>query len=173
MRNIEQLITDQVNAWTKRESIYGAPTETPVHWPAVTISREFGARGAALAAVLGERMGFEVWDRDLLQAISRENNGDERLISSLDERRRSAIDDAVRDSLAGGKYSNTRYFRSLLRVVHTITSHGRCIIVGRGANYINKDPRGLNVRVVSPLAARIRNYAQRQGITEDEAAETY
>lgn len=175
MKNIDQMIAEQVKTWAIREAmreVRGVRGEPPGSWPVITISREFGARGAALAEELGKRIGFEVWDRALLLAIAEKSGGDEKLLASLDERRRSAVDDAVRGTLTGGRYTNTRYFRTLLRVLHTICAHGKCIIVGRGANYVSKPAKTFRVRVVAPLEARVRNYAEREGISEPEAQET-
>ena len=120
-------------------------------WPVITISREFGASGRSLAKELGRRIGFKVWDRELLSAISKEAGADERFLASLDERRRKLIDDALYGSFMGSKHSNTHYFRSLMQVVHTIGAHGKSIIVGRGSNYIVDSAAALRVRVVLPI----------------------
>lgn len=169
MRYIDQMITEQVKTWAQREAEAKVKGEVPGAWPIITISREFGARGAALAVVLGAQIGFKVWDKELLHAIAEEGGGDERLLASLDEHRRKAIDDAMRGALTGSRHTNTQYFRTLLRVVHTLTAHGKCIIVGRGANYISKAPGTFRVRVVAPLETRVRGYAQREGLPEKEA----
>ena len=71
-----------------------------------------------------------------------------------------AIEDAVWGALTGFQHTNTQYFLTLLRVVHTISTHGNCIIVGRAANYVSRDhAKTLHIRVVAPLQARVRNYA--------------
>ncbi|MFB3133062.1 MAG: cytidylate kinase family protein, partial [Rhodothermales bacterium] len=114
MRDIEQMITDQVQIWSQHEGEAQLKGEVPGTWPIIIISREFGARGAALAALLGERMGFKVWDKELLQAIAEESGGDVRLLKSLDEHRRKAIDDAMHGTLMGSKHTNTHYFRALI-----------------------------------------------------------
>ena len=128
-----------------------------------------GARGRSLAKELGRRVGFKVWDKELLSAIAEEAGADERLLASLDERRRKMIDDALYGSLMGSKHSNTHYFRSLLRVVHTIGAHGKSIIVGRGSNYIIKSPTALRVRLVCPIEERVSVVAEHEGISEKNA----
>ena len=169
MRYIDQMITDQVQIWSQHEGEARLKGEVPGVWPIIAISREFGARGAALAALLGQRMGFRVWDKDLLNAIAEAGGGDVRLLKSLDEHRRKAIDDAMHGTLMGSKHTNTHYFRALLRVIHTIVAHGKGIVVGRGAHYISKSPEILRVRVVCPLEKRVRGYAEREGLTEKKA----
>jgi cytidylate kinase len=171
MKGIDQMIAEQVKRWTQREQEAQQKGEGWNAWPAITISREFGARGTALAAVLGRQTGFKVWDRALLHAIAEEGGGDERLLQSLDEHHRKAIDDAVHGALMGSQHTNTQYFRALLRVVHTIVVHGKSIVVGRGANYMSKSPTILRVRVVAPLDARVRDYTRRQALSDKEARE--
>ena len=169
MKYIDQMITEQVHLWAQHEAEAKREGEALGAWPIITVSREFGARGAALAAVLGKRIGFKVWDKDLLHAIAEEGGGDERLLASLDEHRRKAIDDAMRGAVSGSKHTNTAYFRALIRVVHTIDAHGKGIIVGRGANYISKSTDILRVRVVCPFEERVRGYAEREGYSEKGA----
>ncbi len=169
MENIDRLISEQVHSWSHREQKDKRKTGKIEDWPVITISRQYGAQGRSLAEELGKRTGFKVWDKELLSAISEEAGADEKFLASLDERRRKMIDDLLVGSLMGSKISNTSYFRSLLRVVHTIGIHGKSIIVGRGSNYILKSPDALRVRIVSPLEERIPLIAQREDISEKDA----
>lgn len=169
MNNIDKLISEQVLTWSKREEKSRRNQEVHAEWPVITISREFGARGRSLAQELGRRLGFKVWDKDLLSAISEEAGADERFLASLDERRRKLVEDALYGSFMGSKHSNTHYFRSLQRVVHTIGAHGKSIIVGRGSSFIIKSPEALRVRIVCPIDLRIAYVAKRENISEKRA----
>ncbi len=165
-RNFEQIIEEQVQAWARSRQRRGR-SERP--YPIITISREFGAQGAALARLIGDRTGFSVWDQELVQAIADEAGGDDRLMRSLDEFHRNAIDDAVRGALMGTPHTNMQYLRALMRVVYTIAHHGNAIIVGRGANFIARPSSTLRVRVVRPLEERARYLSERKGISDREA----
>ena len=169
MNNIERLITEQVLTWSNREFKPRHHEEYEGEWPVITISREFGAYGRSLANELGRLTGFKVWDKELLSAIAEEAGADERFLSTLDERRRKMVDDFLYGSLMGSKHSNTHYFRSLVRVVHTIGAHGKSIIVGRGSNFIIQSPMALHVRVVRPIEERIAFVAEREGTSEKNA----
>jgi hypothetical protein len=160
-RTTEHIINQQVLAWSQQQAIVERGGRKPSYWPVITISREFGARGAALAEVLADRTGFSIWDKELVEAVAEESGGDERVLRTLDERAQRMIMDAVRGALTG-RYTNLLYLRTLMHVVHTIAAHGSSIIVGRGANYICKPSQALRVRVVCPLKQRIRGYAERQ-----------
>lgn len=169
MNNIDRIISEQVLSWATREAKAKRNLATLEAWPVITISREFGARGRSLAKKMGRLIGFKVWDKELLSAIAEEAGADERFLASLDERRRKMIDDTLYSSLMGSKLSNTHYFRSLLRVVHTIGAHGKSIIVGRGSNYIIKSSTALCVRIVCPIKERVSYIAERDGISEKDA----
>ena len=164
MSNIDRLISEQVLTWAKREENFKKNQEPGGLWPVITISRQFGARGRSVAQELSRRTGFKTWDKELLSAIAEEAGADKKFLASLDEKRRKLIDDALYGSLMGSKHSNTHYFRSLLRVVHTIGAHGKSIIVGRGSNFIIKSPDALRVRLVCPLNERISHTAKREVI---------
>lgn len=165
MNNIDRIISEQVLTWSMNELKNRQKKEAPGTWPVITISREFGAYGRSLAKELGRRVGFKVWDKELLSAIAEEAGADERLLATLDERRRKMIDDFMYGSIVGSKSSNTHYFRSLLHVVHTIGAHGKSIIVGRGCNYIIKSPAALRVRLVRPIEERVAYVAEHEGIS--------
>lgn len=169
MKNIERLVAEQVRIWTRNEAKYKFDKEKIEVWPVITISREYGAGGRSLARELGERTGFKVWDKELLSAIAQEAGADEQLMGSLDERRRKMIDDALYGTLIGYKNSNTHYYRSLLKVLHTIGLHGKSIIVGRGSNYIIDTPSPLKIRIICPLEKRIANVSKIENIGLKEA----
>lgn len=165
----EQIINQQILAWSQQQAMREREDAQPTFWPIITVSREFGARGAALAARLGERTGFKVWDKDIINAIAEQGGGAVRVLKSLDEHRRRYIEDAVSGTLMGRRYTNLHYVRSLMHVVHTLAAHGKNIVVGRGANFICKADQAFHVRVVCPLEQRVQGYAERQEISLQKA----
>ena len=139
-------------------------------YPVITISREFGSPGAALAEYLGERTDLEVWDKKLLKAIAEELGSDQKFIETLDERRLQAVEDTVA-AFISNLNTNVNYLHSLIRIVRTIEEHGKSIIVGRGANYICEHQNSLHVRLVAPLKHRITDYASRMNMDKREVRE--
>lgn len=169
-KKVTEIIEKQINNWsrTKSANVTPQPDNENEIYPVITISREFGAPGAALAYYLGERTGFfDVWDKELLKAISEELGSDQKFIETLDERRQRAVEDAVAAFITNLK-TNVNYLYSLIRVVQTIEEHGKSIIVGRGANYICNNPKTLHIRLVAPLNHRISDYANRKNISKEE-----
>jgi hypothetical protein len=167
-RNISKIIEEQINTWKLSNTVAKSTISSHRKYPIITISREFGARGAALGEYLGEKLGFKVWDKELLQAIANEMGGGIRTIESLDERRLQTVEDTITGFLINIP-TNMTYLRSLIKAVKTIEGYGNGIIVGRGANYICKNPGALHIRVVSPKNERVFEYANRENISVEKA----
>ncbi len=167
-RKAAQIIEEQILDWKHRHTITSSRAPKKHVYPVITISREFGARGAAFAAHLARKIGYKVWDKDLLQAITKEVGAGLKMVESVDERRRQTLEDTV-TGFFHNLPTNVSYLRSLIRVISTIEDFGNSIIVGRGANYICKNPKALHVRIVSPLKSRMEDYARRENISITEA----
>ena len=167
--SISLMIEDQVGRWRadeqKRQTagLHGRP------WPVITISRQFGSRGAALGKRIAELSGFSFWDRELVQRIAGRSGAAEALMGALDERGRSRIEEILESATMPGESPSQRYFRQLKQVVHTIDRHGAAVIVGRGADSIVDQDRALRVRVICPLELRIGRVVQREGVSERNA----
>lgn len=170
-RKAAQIIEEQIMDWKHRHSISSSRAPKKHIYPIITISREYGARGAAFASHLAKKIGFKVWDKDLLQAITKEVGSGLKMVESVDERRRQTVDDAV-SGFFHNIPTNVSYLRSLIRVVNTIEEFGNSIIVGRGSNYISKNPKALHIRIVSPLKLRLESYSKKENISLSEAKKT-
>lgn len=166
--NISQKVDQQIRAWNRSNARAVSTKVKETEYPIITISREFGALGAALASELGKLTGFEVWDKEILGAIAEDLDSDVKLLKTLDERRQEDIEDAV-SGFMSEIHTNVNYVRSLIRTVKTIEEHGRSIIVGRGSNYICEKENSFHVRVVSPLKTRVSRYAERNDMNKIEA----
>lgn len=167
-RRTEQIIEEQINAWSHQNLRHLRSRSRRRKKPAITISREYGALGAALGRLMGEKMDFKVWDDKLLAAIADELDSNENMIETVDERLREPVQDTVAGFLKNIN-TNVNYLRSLIRVVKTIESYGNCIIVGRGANYICQKDSSFHLRVVSPIEKRVEGYAERENISNEQA----
>lgn len=166
-RKVTEIVEKQILSWSRHHSKGSKVQKEKDVLPVITISREFGSPGAALAYYLGEKTGFGVWDKELLKAIAEDLGGDQKLIETLDERRQEAIEDTVAGYLTN-VHTNIKFFHSLIRVVRTIEEHGKGIIVGRGANFICEQNHSLHIRLVAPLNHRVKYYAEKNKISVQE-----
>lgn len=161
------MIEEQVHFWKLSNSTEDKPYyKHPL--PIITISREFGARGLEIATRLEQLIGFKVWDKDLLEVISERLGSNTNFLADLDERRQNAIEDAI-FGFMNHKGTNLNYLLYLVRAIHAIEKFGNAIIVGRGGNFICRNKKTFNVRIVAPFADRVNHIAQKEGLSKEEA----
>ena len=127
--------------------------------PYLLISRDKGAGGSAAGQLAGQRLGWQVFDSEIVDAIAQKANVRRELIESLDERDRETITDIVRGFLHPQPIQTAGYLANLREVVLTLGHQGDVVIVGRGAQYILPSQFGLRARLVAPVEVRIRRIA--------------
>ncbi len=165
-RSIDAIVEQQVLRWEAARAKERRPVQRI--WPVVTVSRSFGSQGAALAAAIADRTGFELWNQEIVHAVAESAHLPERLLASLDEHRRNAVL-TVLDAFGAPTGGEESYFRHLLAFLHTLGEHGSAVIVGRGAHFALEADATLRVRVDAPVAHRVASLAARRGIDEREA----
>jgi cytidylate kinase len=158
MRTIESIVAEQVRRWEIQRAKAGRAAPRPE--PVIAISREYGAGGAAVGQAVAAQLGFSYWNREIVQEIARSTNLSTTLVASRDERHDPALLATYRE-LLDRKLATSRYFTELVKVVHTIAAHGSAVMVGRGVVFMLPPERVLRVRVVCPLAQRIKNLVER------------
>jgi cytidylate kinase len=168
--HLARLLDRQANLWELRRRTANEDAETArrefahlKEGPWLTISKQLGSGAADLAQRLAERLGWQVFDRQILEAISSQTQARETVLARLDERESGWIEDSLARLLVPGDPGKATYQRELLRVVLAIGRQGHAILLGRGANFL-LDPRyGLRVRVVESAEERARTLARLEG----------
>ncbi|HVS39341.1 MAG TPA: cytidylate kinase-like family protein [Gemmataceae bacterium] len=143
----------------------------------IALSREAGTRAAATAKEVGERLGWHVYDQDLLEKIAQEMGLRTKLLKCVDERQQSWLQETAEaflsetvDSEWNPSISESSYVRHLVETVMALGTHGECVIVGRGAAFILPAETTLRVRLTAPVKARVAALADRLGTSASEAA---
>lgn len=137
--------------------------------PVITISRQYGAGGRSVAALVAQKMGpgWEVWDRGIIEAMAHNAQARREMIEALDERTRSWIHEMAADIANVPTIEPLGYRRHLTQVLLALAQQGQKVIVGRGANFILK--QALNVRLRAALEFRIQQVMRLENIGHDEA----
>jgi cytidylate kinase len=135
----------------------------------ITISREAGALGTAVAAEVGRLLGWPVYDREILEKIAQELKRPAHQLAAVDERPVSWLEDSLAMLLAEYPVSADTYLKYLLATVRGLGAAGRCVIVGRAANFILPAATTVRVRLVAEPADRARVVADRLGVGRAEA----
>jgi cytidylate kinase len=142
-----------------------ASTTTPL---TVAVKRQAGSGGAEIARAAGAKLGWPVYDHELLQRISEEKGLRARLVEQLDERRMNWLEAIVLAYSSGGGKEGA-YLHALLELFGSLGKIGHCIIVGRGAAHALPPETTLRVRILADHSVRIANVQKTQGLSADEA----
>ncbi|MGB7760939.1 MAG: cytidylate kinase-like family protein [Bryobacteraceae bacterium] len=140
----------------------------------LTVAREYGSGGGLIARRVAEKLGWNLLDKALVEAIARSAQVDPDLARQYDERADSWLHRVARRGLWHGAFegvaavSETEVFdaetvaalgKSLIAEAH---SRGNCVIVGRGAQCVLQDRADvLHVFVHAPRAERIARLRRR------------
>ena len=130
--------------------------------PYVLISREKGAGGHMVAELVGAKLGWQVYDREIVEEIANTTHVRRELIESLDERDRGAMDGLLILLFSQGNSDAIRYEYQLRQVILALGHRGYVVIVGRGGHFILPSQCGLSTRLIAPLKTRIKRIAAEQ-----------
>ncbi len=136
----------------------------------IAISRSVGAGGSSVAAVLGEALGWPVFDKEILQTMAGDDAIRREIYASMDERDIGWYEETLR-SLVQPEFVKNDYFRRLTETVLSIARQGHAVFLGRGSDLILPRNIGFHVRLVAPRELCVRNYANRHGIPSEQAQE--
>lgn len=135
----------------------------------IAMSRQAGSRGSDVARVVGARLGWPVYDHELLTRIAEEKGLHEKLLERLDERHISWLEEVVRGFCTNPEPGDNAYLQALLELLASLGKTGHCVIVGRGATHVLPADTTLRVRVVAPRDQRIAHIERTMRFNHDQA----
>jgi cytidylate kinase len=135
----------------------------------VAVSRQAGSRGAEISQVVGTKLGWSVFDHELLDRIAQEKGLNARLLEQLDERHMGWLEEMATGLATYSASAETRYLRSLLELFASLSRAGHCVIVGRASPQVLPAETTLRVRVIAPRADRIANVQRSKHLSAAEA----
>lgn len=150
------------------------PTPPPAESPAgltVAVSREAGARGGTIGRRVGRKLGWQVYDQELLEYVAQEGPLRQELVDQLTPAAAQWVEDQLQRLLREQAISQHPTIIQLTRTVLALGAQGKVVLIGRGAGMVLPRETTLSVRVVAPLADRIAYLSQWLRLTEEEATE--
>lgn len=165
-RNIRRWLLNQ----EVRERLENRNVEENVG-PYLTVSREHGAGGSEIAHRVGEILGWQVLDAQMLDYMAEKYGTPRNLLEFVDEKQVSWLGSMF--SSWAGKQGLTQetYVHRISQLMLLAAHHGRVIIVGRGGRFILPRERGLSVRILAPLDFRAKQIMFQQGIQYTKATQ--
>lgn len=134
----------------------------------VTISNSVGAGGQEIATCLSKRLGWPVFDKNILQVMAGDDAERAQRYRSLDERAMGWFEGMMR-FLLDHSFVRDDYYSRLTLAVNWLARQERSIFLGRFADLILPKDRGIRVKVVAPPQRCVENFARHSGVSLDEA----
>jgi cytidylate kinase len=151
----------------------GAPP-APRSGPAaltISFSRESGARGGTIARRVGRKLGWQVYDQELLEYMAQEAINRPGGLDAPPTTPADWAEARVQQLIRERALSEHPSIVNLARVVLALAAQGQAVLIGRGAGCVLPRETTLNVRIVAPLHERIAYMGQWLRLTVEEATE--
>lgn len=142
-----------------------------MHYPVITISREYGSGGRAIGERLAKELGVPFYDKELIFMAAKESGLSEEYIKKTEQMKSTSFLYGLYMS-AQQLPMNDQIFLVQSKIIRQVAQEGPCVIVGRCADYVLRDDPNValvNLFVHAPLAARIRRESARTKTTPAEA----
>lgn len=136
--------------------------------PYVALSRQAGASGSEIARRVGQELGWEVIDRELLAELSTRYNSPRELLESVDETKSNWLLEVFGNWIDERLVTQTEY---VVHAAHTLLLAARQashVFVGRGAPFVLPREKGLSIEIIAPLKQRIERIMEKRDL--DRAA---
>ena len=135
----------------------------------VAISREAGADGAGIARLIGDRLGWEVYDKNLLDQVAKRFGESRLMLDLVDETRGNWVVDLLGAWMDRKIVTHDKYFAHVSRVIQSLAHHGNAVFVGRGAWFLLPHHKTLAVRIVAPERYRMERIMEARKLSAAEA----
>ncbi len=135
----------------------------------VAVSREAGAGGSEIGKLIGEKLGWEVFDKNLLDQMAGRFRLPRMMLDLVDETPSSWVYDVLGTWMDREIVPHEKFAAFLTRIVLAAVHRGHIVFVGRGAQFLLPRQEVLAVRVVASPQYRIRQIMERTGLSQSDA----
>ena len=175
-RGYSELAERQMRNWaldlqSKRQHAEELPEMEPKNFihPYLAISREAGVEASTLARAVGAKLGWKVFDDELLDYIAEHEHMSRIALEFVDERAVSWFHEMFCKLLESHLVTQAEYVSRLGKILLLASQHESAVFVGRGVRFILPRDRGFAVRVIAPIKQRITTIMERRNFSEREA----
>ncbi len=132
--------------------------------PCLLVSRQRGSGGSEIARIASERLGWQVFDREIVNEIARLPQVRQQLLAGVGAQTLESWNNSWQPELAPEDIGYEQYLRSLREVVLTLGHHGEVTLLGRGAQCMLPAKCCLRVRVVAPFELRVSRVGEHERV---------
>ncbi len=135
-------------------------------FPFITISRQAGAGGNALAAILDEKIqklhteplfqGWHLCGQELCHMVGQDPKLKD-LVDSLKRTEYHSHAEDILSQLIHGGASQDVVVKKMFHLIRTFALHGKVVFVGRGSTFLTRDlPLGVHVYLEASMESRVK-----------------
>jgi len=136
----------------------------------ITISREYGSGGRQIAQKLAENLGFDYYDKSIMEITAKESDLPESYVEAKEETMtNSFLYDLFSQyqTLTEEKTELDKLYEIEAKIVREVADKGNCVIVGRCADFILKDISNCyNVFLYAKKDFKVQQIMQREHLDE-------
>ena len=129
----------------------------------ITVSREFGSGGRELGKRMADILGWDYYDREIIEAVAKEEGLDANYVNAVLERHEWwTVPITFHRSFTAVSAPNTELLVKEKEIIERIAAAGRdCVIVGRNADFFLRDLKPFRIFVCAEAEAKLRRCRER------------
>ena len=131
----------------------------------INIGRQFGSGGRTVASIIGEKLGVEVYDNELILKAAERSGVKPEFFRHNDEKKRFFTFGYSQSAI-----NDEGLFKIQSDTIRGIAESGSAIFVGRAADYVLRDMKCLDVFVCAPFEWRRDLVSERAKMSSEDAA---
>ncbi len=169
-RGADKLVERQMRNWeiARAQKTSGTAEVLQQVEPFLTVSRNVGLSGLDVAQQIAARLGWPVFDKELLQHMAGDDAVRRRLYELMDGRDLTWLESCLRPLGVTGAERDD-YFHRLSETILSLARKGRAVFVGRGADLILPREMGLRIRLTASRAYCTGQFAAAHGLQQKQA----
>ncbi|QEL20980.1 cytidylate kinase-like family protein [Limnoglobus roseus] len=146
------------------------PSLTRPHGLTLAVSREVGSRGGSIARRVAERLGWQLFDQEALDFLTRDSVAREELHAELPAGAKEWAEFQLARLISKNVIAQGADAIDTVGLMLALAARGETIIVGRGAGFVLPAKTTLHVRVVAPIQQRTAYMADLLRLSPTDAA---
>ena len=158
---MEDLITRQINFWEKSHK--KSFVQKSLHYKNLTISQQSGSNGIELGRAVAKRLGWQVYDKEIVNYISENTHVRKHMVELFDEKARTEMDTLISTVLDKNAINKEIYLKQLTKTIVTLGRHGNAVIIGRGGHFILPDSMALKICILRNFSERVKEFTKKTG----------
>jgi cytidylate kinase len=137
----------------------------------VAVSREAGSRGSSIANRAAAKLGWQVYNQEILEYLAHESTHRHDLVDALAPELADWVERRLAQLTSERNLSSHPSLVQLARIVLALAATGEVVLIGRGAGNLLPRLSTLNVRTIAPVEDRVAYMSQWLRLPIDQAAE--